>query len=223
MARVAIIPARGGSKRIPKKNIKLFLGRPIISYVIEVALQSKLFDNVVVSTDSKEIADIAIQYGASVPFFRKPETSNDFATLNDVFVEVIDELKLHGKHYEYACLILPTAALITPENLQKGLDLLEKSNHDSIRPIVRFAYPIQRAFKLNTDQSVEPFNPEDFKKRSQDLEASFHDSGQFYWMKQGKDMTTKKLGFEISELEAQDIDTETDWKLAELKYQLLHS
>lgn len=219
---IAIIPARGGSKRIPRKNIKDFLGKPIIAYSIEAALKSKLFDEVMVSTDDEEIADIAKKYGAKVPFFRSKATSDDFATLNDVYNEVINELKKINKNYNYACLILPTAPLITEYNLNKGLDLLKDSNFDSTRPVVKFGFPIQRAFRMDDTSYLEPFSPDDFKKRSQDLEASFHDSGQFYWIRGGKDLSKNKSGFEISEIEVQDIDSEIDWRLAELKYKLLN-
>lgn len=218
---IAIIPARGGSKRIPRKNIKNFLGKPIIAYSIEAAIKSNLFDEVMISTDDKEIAEIALKYGAKVPFLRSKETANDTAPLNDVYVEVIEELKRINKVFDFACLILPTAPLITVRNLKDGFEILKSSNFDSIRPIVKFSFPIQRAFRLKEDTSVESIYPSDFMKRSQDLESSFHDSGQFYWVRKDKDMTKNKSGFEISEIEVQDIDTETDWKLAELKYKLI--
>ncbi len=222
MKNLAIIPARGGSKRIPKKNIKNFLGKPIIAYSVEIALKSNLFEKVMVSTDDKEIAETALRYGAEVPFMRTKKTANDTAPLNDVLKEVIEEYKKRNKTFDYICLILPTAPLISQENFKKGLDLLNKSNFDSIRPIVRFGFPVQRAFKLTENNKVIPLYPDDFKKRSQDLEPTFHDSGQFYWTKGNKDLSENKGAFEISELEAQDIDNETDWKLAELKYKLLY-
>ncbi len=223
MKNLAIIPARGGSKRIPRKNIKDFLGKPIIAYSIEAALKSQLFDEVMVSTDDKEIAEIAIKYGAKVPFYRSEKNSNDFAPLNDVFNEVINQYKNEGFEFDFSCLILPTAPLISANNLKKGFEILEKSKFDSIRPIVRFGFPTQRAFRLLESDEVVPANPDDFKKRSQDLESMFHDSGQFYFVKKNADLSSKKLGFEISEIEVQDIDTETDWKLAELKYKLLNN
>ncbi|NPA38135.1 MAG: pseudaminic acid cytidylyltransferase [Chlorobi bacterium] len=218
---LAIIPARGGSKRIPKKNIKNFLGKPVIAYSIEAALKSGLFDEVMVSTDDEEIAGVALQYGAKVPFFRSSETSNDFAPLNDVLNEVVREYKQSGKEFGYICMILPTAPLITLVNLKKGYELLQNSSFDSVRPVVRFSFPVQRSFRLKSDNSVEPLFPEDFPKRSQDLEPAFHDSGQFYWIKGGKDLSSNKGAFEIREYEVQDIDTETDWKLAELKFKLI--
>ena len=221
MYNLAIIPARSGSKRIKNKNIKLFLNKPIIAYSIETAIKSGLFDEIMVSTDSKEIAAVAKKYGANVPFYRSKKNSNDYATLNDVVKEVICEYKKRGKIFDYVCLILPTAPLITIKNLKKGLEILRNSNFDSVRPIVRFGFPIQRAFKLLSNNEVIPAFPEEFSKRSQDLEPRFHDSGQFYWIKGDKDISKNKGGFEISEMEVQDIDNEVDWKLAELKYKIL--
>ncbi|NOZ33899.1 MAG: pseudaminic acid cytidylyltransferase [Chlorobi bacterium] len=221
MKALAIIPARGGSKRIPKKNIKLFSGKPIIAYSVEIALNSGLFEEVMVSTDDKEIAEIALKCGARVPFFRTKGTANDTAPLNDVLKEVLNKYKEQNETFDFVCLILPTAPLIKPENLLKGLNMLKNSSFDSVRPIVKFSFPVQRAFRLTKKNEVLPFNPEDFKKRSQDLEPAYHDSGQFYWIKGNRDLSGNKGAFEISELEAQDIDNETDWKLAELKYKLL--
>lgn len=220
---LCIIPARGGSKRIPRKNIKDFLGKPIIAYSIEAALKSELFDEVMVSTDDEEIAEIAIKYGAKVPFMRSKENADDF-----VFpVEVIDEVKLcYEKNkikFDYICCVFPTSPLITIENLKKGFSLLIEKNYDSVRPLVRFSYPIQRALKLNNEK-MEFFNPEYQYTRSQDLEPSFHDAGQFYWMKYKETLRgLLKAGFEISEIESQDIDNEVDWAIAELKYKKLYS
>jgi len=218
---LCIIPARGGSKRIPRKNIRDFLGKPIIAYSIEVALESGLFGDVMVSTDDQEIAEIAIQYGAKVPFMRSSETANDFATLADVIDEVIGVYKKQSKTFNYACCILPTAPLITIENFKKGLDLMIKKQADSVRPLVRFSYPIQRAVKL-VNGKTEMFYPEYKTSRSQDLEPAYHDPGQFYWMSYEKGLKgVNKIGFEISAAQAQDIDTEEDWKLAEIKYKWL--
>ena len=221
MRNLAIIPARGGSKRIPKKNIKDFLGKPIIAYSIRIALQSKLFEEVMVSTDDDQTAEIAIKYGAVVPFMRSQNTSNDFATLADAIDEVKDAYLKIGRYFDNICCILSTAPLITTENLKKGLDLLINKKADSVRPVVRFLYPIQRAIKLNNGK-IEMFYPEYQRTRSQDLEAAFHDSGQFYWMKIDTGLRGQnKYGFEISEMQVQDIDTEEDWKAAELKFKIL--
>ena len=218
---VAIIPARGGSKRIPRKNIKLFLGKPIIAYSIEIALKSGLFDEVMVSTDDYEIAKIAKRHGAKVPFFRSKKNSNDFAILNDVFEEVKAEYKNHGIEIIESCIILPTSPLITISNLKKAYIELLKHNFDSVRPVVKFSYPIQRAFKMNQKGKIKMMYEELYNSRSQDLEPAFHDAGQFYWINKGKSMlNTNKGAFEISEIETQDIDTVTDWKMTELKYKL---
>lgn len=221
MKNLAIIPARGGSIRIPKKNIKIFLGKPIIAYSIEIALKSGLFDSVMVSTDDDEIAGIAKKYGADIPFLRSETTSNAFAPLNDVVKEVKKEYEKRNIIFDNICLILPTAPLIKIENLQKGFDLLINSDFDSVRPVVPFGFPVQRAFLLDDSSEVRPMYPDEFPKRSQDLQKTYHDSGQFYWIKGNKDLSEKKGAFEIPEYEAQDIDNENDWKLAELKYRLL--
>lgn len=219
---LCIIPARGGSKRIPRKNIKDFLGKPIIAYSIEVAIKSKLFDEIIVSTDDEEIAEIAIKYGAKVPFLRSKENADDFATLADVVDEVKEKYNRLKVNFEFICCILPTAPLITIDNLIKTYTLLKQENYDSVRPVVSFSYPIQRAFKLLDNNKVEMFYPEYLTTRSQDLEPAFHDAGQFYWMQSEKGLRGKyKGGFEISELETQDIDNIQDWKLAEIKYKLL--
>lgn len=220
MNNLALIPARGGSKRIPHKNIKDFLGKPILAHSIEIALKSTLFKEIMVSTDDQKIADIAVQYGAKAPFFRSPETANDFATLADVIDEVKQCYLKRNQTFDNVCCILPTAPLITLRNLKKGYSLLKNKNADSVNPVVRFSYPIQRAVKM-IDCKLEMFYPEYQKSRSQDLEPAFHDAGQFYWMQFETGLRGQnKFGFEIPEMEAQDIDTEGDWKLAEIKYKM---
>jgi len=220
MKNLCIIPARGGSKRIPRKNIRDFLGKPIIAYSIEVALKSGLFEEVMVSTDDKEIAEVARKHGAKVPFMRSKKAADDFATLADVVDEVLAGYKKEAVMFDYICCILPTAPLITLENLKKGLNLLAQSTADSSKPLVRFSYPIQRAVRL-LNGKTEMFYPEHKTTRSQDLEPAFHDAGQFYWMRFENGLRgEKKLGFEVSETEAQDIDTIDDWKLAEMKFKL---
>lgn len=216
---LCIIPARGGSKRIPKKNIKDFLGKPIIAYSIEAALGSKLFDEVMVSTDDEEIAQIAEQYGAKVPFRRSERNADDFAVLADVIEEVKNAYHTKNRKFDNICCILPTAPFITIELLNKGFALLTENAVDSVKPVVRFSYPIQRAVRMKNNGRLEMFNPEHLKTRSQDLEPAYHDAGQFYWMKSEKALKgDAKLGFEISEQLVQDIDTEEDWKLAEIKF-----
>lgn len=226
--KLCIIPARGGSKRIPRKNIKEFLGKAIIAYSIEAALKSELFDEVIVSTDDAEIAEIAKQYGAKVPFMRSRENANDFATTVDVLFEVLSQYKILGKSFKNACCIYPTAPFVTPDLLKEGYNMLIKKNYDSVFSVLRYSFPIQRALKLEQGK-VSMFYAEFMESRSQDLEPSFHDAGQFYWFKptlleEQKKLWTNNTGVvEINELNAQDIDNETDWKLAELKYELLQS
>lgn len=220
MKNLAIIPARGGSKRIPKKNIRDFLGKPIIAYSIQTALESKLFDEVMVSTDDDEIVEIAKSYGAGIPFIRSAENADDYATLADVVDEVKNEYLNRNRKFRNTCCILPTAPLITIENLKKGLDLLLEKKVDSVRPIVRFSYPIQRAIKL-VDGKTEMFYPQFKAMRSQDLEPAYHDAGQFYWMKFETGLRGQnKYGFELSEMQVQDIDSYEEWKIAEMKYKL---
>jgi len=227
MTKIAIIPARGGSKRIPKKNIKPFLGKPIIAYSIEAAIKSNLFDYVIVSTDDKEIKDIALQYGALVPFTRSEKNSDDFATTFDVIEEVLNWYKQQNITIELACCMYATAPFITRELLYKAEDKLISNQFDTVFPAIRFGFPIQRAIKMvNSNGKFDLFQPEYLSSRSQDLEPAFHDAGQLYFFKPDIILEKKKLWtnnsgiIEIDELLAQDIDNETDWKLAELKYQL---
>jgi len=227
MSNICIIPARGGSKRIPKKNSKQFLGKPIIAYSIEAAISSNLFEEIMVSTDDAEIAKIAKSYGAKVPFLRSKKNSDDFATTYDVIEEVINSYKQKGIEFKSACCIYACAPFITPKLLSESFTQLIKNNFDTIFPVIEYSYPIQRALQQNGEK-IEMFYPEHLTTRSQDLKKSFHDAGQFYWMKienvlKKKSLFTENSGYlQISELEAQDIDTPTDWKLAELKYKLLN-
>lgn len=221
MENLAIIPARGGSKRIPGKNIIEFHGKPLISYSIEIAKKSGLFSEIMVSTDDKKIAEISEKYGAKVPFFRSEKNSDHFATLADAVKEVISDYKKRNYSFKYVCCILPTAPLIRVETLKRAYELMLTGKFNSVRPVVRFGYPVQRAFSLKNDR-VDFMYPEYEKVRSQDLEPAFHDAGQFYWMYFEKGMISEKRGaFEINELEAQDIDDKTDLKLAEMKYSFL--
>ncbi len=226
MANICIIPARGGSKRIPRKNIKVFLGKPIIAYSIQAALDSKLFDEVMVSTDDPEIAEIAKQYGASVPFMRSPKNSDDFATTYDVIEEVILKYKKElNKEFKNLCCFYSCAPFVTGETLSLAYKELVDNKFDTVFPIIAFSFPIQRALSKK-ESKISMIHEENLTVRSQDLEERYHDAGQFYWCNTNKLLRDKKLltantgGIIISELDAQDIDTETDWKLAELKYQL---
>jgi N-acylneuraminate cytidylyltransferase len=178
MSNLAIIPARGGSKRIPRKNIKLFLGKPIIAYSIEAALKSNLFDEVMVSTDDKEIAEIAKVYGAKVPFFRSKENSDDYSTTTDVLLEVLNNYKQEGMGFSNACCIYPTAPFVSKEKLELAYSKLLKENFDCVFPVVRYGFPIQRAMFFD-EENIKMIQPEHMLSRSQDLKTSFHDVGQF--------------------------------------------
>ncbi|GGG36593.1 pseudaminic acid cytidylyltransferase [Bizionia arctica] len=226
MANLAIIPARGGSKRIPRKNIKLFLGKPIIAYSIEAALKSNLFEEVMVSTDDEEIAKIAKKYGAKVPFLRDKKNANDFAVLADVVEEVRINYSKKNKDFKNICCILPTAPFVTPTKITEAYNKFIDGNFESLFPVLEFSFPIQRSLKIENNKVDMVWN-EYLNSRSQDLEPRYHDSGQFYWLKSAAFEIEKKLftdnsgAIVISELHAQDIDTETDWKLAEIKYKLM--
>jgi len=226
MGNVAIITARGGSKRIPRKNIKLFRGKPMIAYSIETALKSGLFDLVMVSTDDEEIAEISKQYGAQIPFIRSKQTSDDFTGTADVMIEVLNDLQKTGKQFDNACCIYPTAPFVTKQSLEKSYQLLIDKHFDSVFPVCPFSYPIQRALEINNSKTTLVWE-ENLNKRSQDLPARYHDAGQFYWMnvetflKEKKVFTQNSGSIILDELQVQDIDNETDWKLAELKHSLL--
>lgn len=224
MNKLCIIPARGGSKRIPRKNIKEFLGKPIIAYSIEAAIKSQLFDEVMVSTDDQEIADVAIKYGAKVPFLRSADTANDFATTRDVLNEVLAKYNELGQTFDAICCVYATAPLITSNDIKNAYELLNKSNFACVYPVVQFSYPIWRCLDVEADGSMKRRWPEYENSRSQDLPKTYHDSGTFYWHRlQNNAILDGKIGAMIlSEKVVQDIDTEVDWQLAEMKYQLLH-
>ena len=223
MKSIAIITARGGSKRIPKKNIKEFCGKPIIAYSIEAAINSGLFDEVMVSTDSEEIAAIARQYGAKVPFFRSEATSNDFASTRDVLVEVLDKYAEMGQTFDIMACIYPTAPFVTAQKLKSAVETLANSDADGVMPVVAYSFPPQRAMVVR-DGCLEFQYPEYKSARSQDLEPIYHDCGQFYVYRadvyMGKKAGTgKTLPIETPETEAQDIDNLSDWMIAEIKYE----
>ena len=228
MKSIAIITARGGSKRIPRKNIKEFLGKPIIAYTIEAAIASNMFDQVMVSTDDDEIAEIAKKYGAMVPFMRSEKTSNDFATTADVLNEVIDEYKKLGENFEYMCCLYPTAPFVTPDAIGQAMKILEDNGADTVLPVVKFSFPPQRGVIMK-DGYLIPKYPECMPMRSQDLEPMYHDAGQFYCMKvssfleQGKVVMDKTMPYMQDDMNVQDIDTPEDWAIAEVKYKVLHN
>lgn len=223
MRTVAIITARGGSKRIPRKNIKEFCGKPILAYSIEAALASGLFDTVMVSTDDREIAEVAKRYGAEVPFYRSEKTANDYATTNDVLLEVLEEYEKRGEHFDVACCIYPTAPFVTAGKLQKAMQALTASDADTLIPVVAFSYPPQRAMLVKDGRLVFKY-PQYLDSRSQDLEPHYHDVGQFYVFRTESLRRNKKLmlgdilPMVVLELEVQDIDNESDWEIAEIKY-----
>ena len=226
MKKLAVITARGGSKRIPRKNILPFLGEPILSYSIRAAIESGEFDEVMVSTDDDEIAEIALKYGAKVPFRRSEKTSNDFAGTADVLFEVIDTYKELGQEFDVICCIYPTAPFVTADKLKKAMLKLTDSDADTLIPVVRFSYPPQRALVMDGEYLAFEY-PQYINSRSQDLTPHFHDAGQFYMMKipafieNGEIMKGKILPFELSEMEVQDIDNFSDWQIAEIKYQAM--
>lgn len=228
MSAIAIITARGGSKRIPRKNIREFCGKPILAYSIEAALKSGLFDSVMVSTEDAEIAEIAKKYGAEVPFRRSENTAGDFAATGDVLLEVLEEYRRRGERFDTLCCIYPTAPFVTAERLREAVSLLEESGADSVLPVVRFSFPPQRCVVVK-DGCLQFKWPEYAQARSQDLEPFYHDAGQFYCLREKSFLEQKALVMSktvpliLPEMEIQDIDTEEDWELAQVKYRLLHS
>ena len=226
MSCIAIITARGGSKRIPRKNIRPFCGKPILAYSIEAALQSGLFDEVMVSTDDEEIAAIARQYGAAVPFLRSEATSNDFATTADVLSEVLDRYEALGRRFDTLACLYPTAPFVTAEKLRNALTTLETSGGESVMPVVSFSFPPQRGLVLREGSLCYQY-PQYANTRSQDLEPVYHDCGQFYFCRTESFrqchslVTPHTVPLVLPEQEVQDIDNLSDWALAEMKYRLM--
>ncbi len=224
---LAVITARGGSKRIPKKNIKEFCGKPIIAYSIEAAIASGLFDEVMVSIDSEEIAEISRKYGADVPFMRSEATSNDYATTSDVLIEVLNEYSKIGKKFKYLACLYPTNPFISIELLKEGMNKLEMQKCAQVNPVVQFSFPPQRSFIIDENNNLK-FKWEKFRNsRSQDLEPMYHDAGQFYcydvekYLECNGQIKDNIVPLILPEYLVQDIDNESDWKMAELKYELL--
>lgn len=228
MRRIAVITARGGSKRIPRKNIREFCGRPILAYSIEAALKSGVFDTVMVSTEDREIAETAEKYGAEVPFLRSGRTADDFATTREVLREVLEEYESRGERFDILCCIYPTAPFVTAERLREAVKLLEENEADSVLTVARFSFPPQRCVIIQ-DGFLQFKWPENAQVRSQDLEPYYHDAGQFYCLniesfhEQEVLVMQKSVPLILSEMEIQDIDTEEDWTIAELKYRMLHN
>ncbi len=223
---VAIIPARGGSKRIPRKNIKDFFGKPLIAYSIQVALDSQLFDKVIVSTDDKEIADIAKQYGAEVPFLRPEKLSDDFTGTSDVINHTLKYLNERNEKYDYCCTIYATAPLLQTKYLIEGFNRIQKSDAINAFSATSMPFPIQRTFKIDENGRCEMFYPEFYYTRSQDLEEAYQDAGQFYWTKltsQSDEIMFSKDSIPIilPRHLVQDLDTFEDWTRLEYLYKAL--
>ena len=224
--KVCIIPARGGSKRIPKKNIKPFHGKPLIAYSIETAKQSELFDRIIVSTDDEEIAKISKEYGAEVPFMRPKELADDYSGTDQVTKHAIDWLENIGEKYDYVCTIYATAPLLQPQYLVEGYEKLKNSNAIYAFSCTSMPFPIQRTFKITEDGRCKMFFPEYYSARSQDLEEAYQDAGQFYWQKLSKKSDEPIFGKDsipiiLPRYLVQDIDTLEDWERAEKLYKVL--
>ncbi|WOE69934.1 pseudaminic acid cytidylyltransferase [Hydrogenimonas thermophila] len=224
--KVCIIPARGGSKRIPKKNIKPFYGKPLIAYSIETAKQSELFDRIIVSTDDEEIAKIAKEYGAEVPFMRPKELADDYSGTDKVTKHAIDWLESIGEKYDYVCTIYATAPLLQAQYLVEGYEKLKHSDAVYVFSCTSMPFPIQRTFKITKNGRCEMFFPEYYSARSQDLEEAYQDAGQFYWQKLSKKSDEPIFGKDsipiiLPRHLVQDIDTLEDWERAEKLYKIL--
>ncbi|HDU8578784.1 TPA: pseudaminic acid cytidylyltransferase [Vibrio diabolicus] len=225
--KVAIIPARGGSKRIPRKNIKAFHGKPMIAYSIEAAIASGCFDKVIVSTDDTEIAVVAEAHGAYVPFLRPADISDDYATTMDVMAHAIHWCQNEGWDIDAVCCLYATAPFVLPRDLQQGYALLQGEGVQFAFSATSFPFPIQRAIKLDSDGSVSMFSPENEQVRSQDLEEAYHDAGQFYWGKTRAFLEKYSIFSPHSKAvllprnRVQDIDTPEDWELAESLFSVL--
>jgi len=227
MGRLCLIPARGGSKRIPRKNIRLFFDQPIIAYSIKAAIKSGLFDEVMVSTDDKEIAEVALKFGAKVPFMRSRKNADDHATTADVILEVLDSYKKLGLEFSHACCLYPTAPLVNINRLNEGYNQLINNAYTTVFPVAEFSYPIWRSVQINSENKLEMNWPEHLLTRSQDLPGAWQDCGQFYWFdtklftREPKLVGSNTGYIKMQPYEFQDIDTLIDWEVAELKYEYL--
>lgn len=226
--KLAIIPARGGSKRIPRKNIKPFAGKPMISWSIEAALTSGCFDRVIISTDDAEIADVARAHGAEVPFMRPTELSDDHTGTIPVVAHAVEWMGQHVGHVDFACCLYATAPFVQTQDLRQGLDMLQRSGAQYAFSVTSYAFPIQRAIRIRADERVEMLNPEHFNTRSQDLEEVFHDAGQFYWglsnawLNHVPIFSHDSVPVRLPRERVQDIDNPEDWVVAELKFKLMN-
>ena len=227
--KLAIIPARGGSKRIPRKNIRTFCGKPMLAWSIEASRLASCFDHIIVSTDDAEIAEVARSFGAETPFIRPTELADDHTGTIPVIAHAIDWMKSNVGPVDYACCIYATAPFVQAQDLQRGIDLLKRSGADYTFSVTSYAFPIQRAIRVTADQRVQMLNPEQFSTRSQDLEEVFHDAGQFYWGKAQAWLAGKPLFSEgsapllLPRHQVQDIDTQEDWDRAEWLFKAMQS
>ncbi len=227
MTKIAIIPARSGSKRITDKNIKSFLGKPIITYSIKTAIESNLFDEVMVSTDCEEIAKIATSFGAKVPFYRTKKNASDYATTLEVLKEVINQYKINGFDYAYGCCLYSTAPFVMPNHLKEAYEKILDKSFDTVISAVKYGHPIERAFKLENGCRIKLNNPQKEFIRTQDLIPQYHDAGQFYWFNvkslfKNNSLLNGNVGAIImKEIEVHDIDNPHDWLIAENKYKFL--
>lgn len=226
---VCIIPARGGSKRIPRKNIRDFAGRPVLSYAIKAAQESGLFTQIMVSTEDPEIAETAIKFGAEVPFLRSNKYANDYATTSDVLKEVLEAYNQQNRSFKYACCLYPVSPLVNAKRLIEGYHKLHEERRHSVFPVIPFESSIWRALKINNDGKVSMIWPEKRDVRSQDLDQAYHDAGQWYWfstedfLKNATLWSANSAVIVLDPMEAQDIDNLYDWKMAEMKYALLQN
>lgn len=222
---ICVIPARGGSKRIPRKNIKMFYGKPMIAWSIQAAIKSKCFDKIIVSTDDKEISSISKNYGAEIPFVRPPELSNDTASTPAVMKHAATWLSENYDAIDYICCIFATAPLVDSNSIRSGLDKIKEANTNFVISLGKYASPIQRAMYIDSGHRISMFQPENFRMRSQDLEEAYYDAAQFYWgkteswIKEDLLFSKNTKAIVIDEMRVQDIDTIDDWMMAELKAQ----
>ena len=229
MCRVAIIPARGGSKRIPRKNVKDFCGKPMIAWSIEAAKASSCFDQIIVSTDDDEIAKVASEWGGTVPFMRPEKLSDDFTGTLPVIRHAVEWLNQHETPVEYACCLYATAPFISAEDLKLGLQLIKDAGSSYAFSVTSYAFPIQRAIRITENGRVAMFNPEHFQTRTQDLEEAWHDAGQFYWgtadawCEERLIFSEDSVPVKLPRHRVQDIDTPEDWIRAEWLFRAMQA
>lgn len=227
MSRLAIIPARGGSKRIPRKNVRPFQGRPLLAWPIQAALASALFDDIVVSTDDQEIAEVAVRYGATIPLIRPAHLADDHTPTAPVVAHAVASMAAQGHRYEAVICIYPAAVFVTPQDLNRSEPLVLRAGEGRhVASVVRYAHPVQRALRMTDNGTLEPRDPKMIQSRSQDLEPLFHDAGQFYWATPDTwlsecPLLAQVVPYEMPAWRVQDIDDEDDWRRAEIIHRML--